>query len=147
MSCGPTGHVLRWNRTCFEVEQDMFWGGTVHVLRSYRTCPEVVQDMSWGRAVVASFVYVVILEVLVLLFIYGKHPETYSTRVSALSVTVRFLFYICMIMVGSSTAYLSRIRLRSTFWKISRECGLYEACIVLIIPALIGACARTPIVI
>ena len=75
--------------------------------------------------VVASFVYVVILEVLVLLFIYGKHPETYSTRVSALSVTVRFLFYICMIMVGSSTAYLSRIRLRSTFWKIA-QCVLSQ---------------------
>lgn len=67
-----------------------------------------------------SIMYIVVLEVLVGVFTYGMHTETYPRTVFIHSTIARVIFEFCLILSGVATAYLSQVRLHATFWKIAQ---------------------------
>ncbi len=72
-----------------------------------------------------SITYVVVLEVLVGVFTYGLHVDSYPEYVFVHSTIARIIFEICLILSGVATAYLSQVRLHATFWKIA-QCVLSQ---------------------
>lgn len=71
-----------------------------------------------------GIVYIVILEVLISRFAYTV-DEIRFMSLFHLTTATRCMFYVCLIVAGLTTAYLSQARLRATFTKIA-QCVLSE---------------------
>lgn len=72
-----------------------------------------------------SVLYIFILELLIGVFAYRHHTDTYPMNVYIPSLIGRLLFYIALILAGVTTAYLLDIRQHATFWKIA-QCVLSQ---------------------
>ena len=88
-------------------------------------------------SVVLSVIYLIVLECLVGVFTVGLQttpmgaftvglPNTHKAIKSYYSSTIaRLLLYVCLILSGVTTAYLSQVRQVATFWKIA-QCVLSQ---------------------
>lgn len=72
-----------------------------------------------------SLLYILILELLIGVFAYRHHTDTYPMNVYIPSLIGRLLFYFALILSGVTTAYLLDIRQHATFWKIA-QCVLSQ---------------------
>lgn len=83
-------------------------------------------------SLILCLLYLIILEVLLAIFTFiprapgvlenGRH---YPENIYINSVVARVMFYLCLILVGVSTSYLSQLRQKVTFWKIA-QCVLSQ---------------------
>ena len=69
-------------------------------------------------------VYLTVLEILLGLFTFFL-SQSYPFKVYLQFMIARVLFYVCLLISGITTAYLSKLRLRATFWKIA-QCVLSQ---------------------
>lgn len=81
-------------------------------------------------SLILCIIYLTVLELLVGFLSYGAHEQTYPKKVYVHSLISRILFYICLVLTGLSTAYLSQVRQHATFWKIA-QCVLTQKAIEL----------------
>ena len=81
-------------------------------------------------SVILCLIYIAVLEFLVGFLSYGSHKQVYPSKVYIHSLISRMLFYLCLILTGLSTAYLSQVRQHATFWKIA-QCVLTQKAIEL----------------
>ncbi len=83
-------------------------------------------------ALILCLLYLIILEILLAIFMFiPRAPGViasdrhYPENIYINSLVARVMFYLCLILVGVSTSYLSQLRQKVTFWKIA-QCVLSQ---------------------
>ncbi len=92
----------------------------------------MLSRMPIWMALILCVLYLVILEILLAIFTFTprapgitENGPDYPKGIYIHSVVARVMFYLCLILVGVSTAYLSQLRQKVTFWKIA-QCVLSQ---------------------
>ena len=87
----------------------------------------MLSRMPIWMALILCVLYLVILEILLAIFTFTprapgitENGPDYPKGIYIHSVVARVMFYLCLILVGVSTAYLSQLRQKVTFWKIAQ---------------------------
>ncbi len=93
----------------------------------------MLSRMPFLVSITMCLLYLIILEILLAIFTFiPKAPEVieegllqHPQNIYINSLVARVMFYICLISVGVSTSYLSRLRQKVAFWKIA-QCVLSQ---------------------
>ena len=72
-----------------------------------------------------SVIYIVVLEVLSVLFSYGKNELEFDTETIVYATVTHSLLLLCVNMAAANAAYFLQIRHHDTFWKIT-QCLFYK---------------------